>query len=211
MARYTLHGIWASGPTYKVGLFLTLAGLPFDYAHVDMMAGAHKREDYLAKNRYGVVPTLEDKEAGVTLCQSGSILEYLAETTGKFQPATPQARAQAREWVFWGWDRLARGVYRPRAFKFGFAKAVQDVVDHYVADGAAGLKDLNTQLTGKTWLVGEAASFADIDLYGVAAFAEQGGHDLSELANLKAWMARIEALPGFKGPNDLLPKEDRAA
>ena len=60
MARYTLHGIFASGPTYKVALMLRLTGTPFDYEHVDLRAGAHKADAFLVKNRYGQVPVLEE-------------------------------------------------------------------------------------------------------------------------------------------------------
>jgi glutathione S-transferase len=211
MARFTLHGIWASGPTYKVALMLTLSGEAFDYVHVDMMQGAHKAPGYLEKNRFGQVPCLVDGANNLTMCQSGAILEYIAEQTGKFLPATVAERQQAREWVFWGWDRLSRGVYRPRAYKFGFAKAVAEVVDHYVADGAGALKELDTHLAGKQWLVGAGPTFADIDLYGVVAYAGQGGHQLNDTPNVEAWMQRIEQLPGFADVNTLLPKESRAA
>ncbi|KAF0182142.1 MAG: glutathione S-transferase family protein [Hyphomonadaceae bacterium] len=211
MARYKLHGIWASGPTYKVALMLTLCGQPFDYEHVDMMTGAHKAPEYLAKNRFGQVPCLEDSKNDLAMCQSSTILEYIAEQTGQLLPPTQQTRQQAREWVFWAWDRLARGVYRPRAIKLGFLKAAAEIADHYLADGAGALKALDEHLTGREWLVGDAPSFADIDLYGVVAYAGQGGHLLNDVPSVEAWMQRIERLPGFKDVNTLLPKESRAA
>ena len=131
MARYELHGIWASGPTYKVGLMLALAGVSYDYVHVDLASGAQRQPEYLSKNRFGVVPCLTDKQTGEHLCQSAAILEHLADAAGKFQGADAAERRQAREWVLWGWDRLARGVYRPRAYKFGFWKASEEVEAHY--------------------------------------------------------------------------------
>lgn len=209
--RFALHGHWVSGPTYKVGLMLALTHTPFDYEHVDMQQGAHKRPEHLARNRWGSVPALEDREAGVCLAQSGAALEYLAEVTGQFRPDSVGDRARALEWVLWGWDRLSRGVYRPRGFKFGFIKASDDVRTHYTDEGVAALKDLDGHLVGRDWLVGSHPSYADVDLYGVVAYAPQGGHDLEGLANIAAWMARVEALPGFKGVADLLPKESRAA
>ena len=210
-ARFALHGIWASGPTYKVALMLALTGTPFDYEHVDMMQGAHRAPEHLARNRYGSVPALEDREVGLTLQQSGAALEYLADVTGSFRPEGPIERARALEWVLWGWDRLARGVYRPRGFKFGFIKAPEDVQRHYEAEGQAALAELDRHLAGRTWLAGERPTYADVDLYGVVAYAPQGGHDLQGLTNLAAWMGRIETLPGFADVNSLLPKTSRAA
>jgi glutathione S-transferase len=210
--RYVLHGIYLSGPTYKVGLMLTLTGIPFDYEHLNMMQGAHKQPDFLAKNRYGQAPCLEDRETGRGMCQSSAILEYLAETSGKFLGADAAERQVAREWVCWSNDRLARGIYRPRGLRFGFMKAHEEVGAHYTNEGKAALAELDRHLAGKTWLAGGAApTFADLDVYGVAAYAPQAGYDFADTPNVKAWMGRVEALPGFRGVEDLLPKESRAA
>lgn len=209
--RFALHGIWASGPTYKVGLMLALTGTPYDYEHVDMLQGGHKSPEHLARNRYGSVPALEDREAGLCLAQSGASLEYLAEVTGKFRPDNVADRARALEWVLWGWDRLARGVYRPRSYKLGFQRASDEVKAHYDGEGAAALKELDAHLAGREWLVGAAPSWADVDLYGVVAYAPQSGQDLTGLANVAGWMSRIEALPGFADVRSLLPKESKAA
>jgi glutathione S-transferase len=210
-ARYTLHGVFASGPTYKVGLMLSLAGEAFDYVHVALREGEHKKPEYLAKQRFGQVPLLVDNSNGRHLCQSASILEYLADKTGKFGGATLEERIEAREWIFWGWDRLARGIYRPRAAKAGFAQFPPEVVAHYEAEGETALKVLDGHLKGRSFIVGEGPTIADIDLYGVIAYAPQAGRDLAPFPNVQAWMKRIEAMPGFAPPESLLPKESRAA
>ena len=87
-ARFELNGISFSGPTYKVGLMLSLAGEPFDYVHIDMMSGEHKKPAHLSRQRYGQVPLLVDRNNGRHLCQSAAILEYLADVLGKFGGAT---------------------------------------------------------------------------------------------------------------------------
>jgi len=210
--RFVLHGIFASGPTYKVGLMLALTGTAFDYEQVNLMQGAHKSPDFLAKNRYGQVPCLEDRQTGALMCQSSAIVEFLAETTGKFLGADAAERQTAREWVFWSNDRLARGIYRPRSFKFGFAKAHEEVVSHYTLEGKAALTELDNQLAGKSWLAGgAAATFADVDVYGVVAYAPHSGLTFADWPNVAAWIARVEAQPGFQNVDALLPKESRAA
>ena len=75
--------------------------------------GEHKRPEYLAKQRFGQVPLLVDSSNGRHLCQSAAILEYLADKTGKFGGANLQERMDAREWVFWEFDRLSKGVFAP--------------------------------------------------------------------------------------------------
>lgn len=211
MARFTLHGIWASGPTYKVALLLSLAGEAFDYVHVDLQGGAQKQPDYLALNRFGVVPTLVDNHTGESYAQSGAIMETVAELTGKFLGGHPIDRRHAREWVFWGWDGLARGIYRTRASKNGFLKLMEDVATHYADDAKRGLGALNAQLGGRRWLVSDGPTFADVDLYGVVSFAPQAGFDLGDYPNVDDWLRRIEALPGFGKPEQILPRESRKA
>lgn len=210
-ARFTLHGIHLSGPTYKVGLMLALTGQAFDYVHINLREGEHKNPAYRAKQRFGQVPLLVDNSNGRNLCQSASILEYLAEVTGRFGGASLDERRQAREWMFWDFDRLVAPIYRSRAFKLGFRQGTPDMVELYATEGKAALQVLDEHLAGRDWVVGEGTTIADFDIYGVAAFATEGGFDLAAYPNVSAWMRRIEALPGFMGPADLLPKETKAA
>jgi len=210
-ARFELHGNAMSGPTYKVGLMLTLAGEPFDYVHIDMMAGEHKQPHYLAKQRYGQVPLLVDRNNGRHLCQSAAILEYISDMTGKFGGANLDERLQAREWMYWDFDRLASPLYRARTIKAGIRPAPPEVLEHMVKAACAGLTTLDAHLAGRSWLVGEGATIADVDVFGVVAFAGQAGIDLAEYPQAQAWARRVEALPGFKGPKDLLPTESREA
>jgi glutathione S-transferase len=210
-ARYTLHGSPRSGPTYKVALFLALAGEPFDWVLVNMREGEHKQPAYLAKQRFGQVPLLVDNENGRQLCQSASILEYLADRTGKFGGADLDQRIRAREWMFWEFDRLAPNIYRPRAVRAGFRQMDAAVIAQHESDGKTALKVLDDHLAGRDWMVGDGPTIADIDVYGVVAYAAEGGYDLGTYPNVAAWMKRIEALPGFGPPEALLPQATRVA
>ncbi|MFN7178451.1 glutathione S-transferase family protein [Hyphomonas sp.] len=206
MARYTLHGIFASGPTYKVGLMLRLNGTPFHYEHVDLRAGAHKADAFLVKNRYGQVPVLEDSQTDYCLCQSSVILDYLADETGQFGGKDRGERLRAREWQLWGAGSLTTGIYRTRALKLGFFKFPEQVAEANLQTALSALKELNTLLEGRDWLVGKGATIADIDIYGIAAYAPQAGIDLHPFGNVRKWVARVEALPGFKDVNTCLPQ-----
>src|ERR1700687_4964649 len=112
-AKPTLHGAAPSGPTYKVALMFALCGKPISFRHTALRYAAHKTTEFLKIYRYGQVPALVD--AKLTLCQSGAILEYLADKYKKFAGKDAQQRARAREWLFWDADRLSPGVFRTRA------------------------------------------------------------------------------------------------
>ena len=208
MSKLTLYGIWLSGPTYKAGLALSLMGQPFAYKHVDLRAGAHKQPDYLAINRFGQVPALVDGD--LKLCQSGAILLHLADKFGKMGGKTAEEKARVREWLFWEFDRLASNIYRPRAIKRGFMKADDNVHQMYLNQAGDALKVLDGALAKSDFLVGSEPTIADVAVYGDVAYAEEAAIDLSPYANVKAWMARVEKLPGFKKYEDVLPKQDAA-
>jgi glutathione S-transferase len=209
-ARFTLHGSFLSGPSYKVGLMLSLLGEPFDYLHVNLREGEHKQPSFLAKQRFGQVPLLVDSANGRHLCQSAAILEYLADIMGRFGGATLDERIQAREWMYWDFDRLAPSVYRSRTMKLGFRKSTPELLELHATEGAAALQVLDGHLAGRTWVVGEGPTIADVDLFGTVAYAPEGGFDLSAYGNIAAWMTRVEALPGF-APVGFLPQTTKAA
>lgn len=207
--RFTLYGLWLSGPTYKVGLMLALTGQAFDYVHTTPREGA-KTPDYLARNKFGVVPCLHDANNGRNLSQSAAILDYLADVTGRFGGATLEERIQAREWMYWDFDRLAPHVYRSRGMRLGFRSLPQPVAEMHFTEGSAALAFVENHLKGRDWLVGEGATIADIDLYGVLDYAEAGGFAIGrDYPAIAGWMARMEALPGFGKPEAILPKADR--
>jgi glutathione S-transferase len=208
MSKMTLHGIWLSGPTYKAGLALALIGQSFAYKHVDLRAGAHKQPEFLAINRYGQVPALEDGD--LKLCQSGSILLYLADKFGKMGGKTAEDKARVREWIFWEASSLGTNIYRPRAIKRGFMQADDSVYTMYAKMAGDALKALDTELAKGSFLVGNEPTVADVAVYGDVAYASEAAIDLAPYPNVQAWMARVEKLPGFKKYEDVLPKQDAA-
>lgn len=208
---YVLYGTRLSGPTYKVALALSLLGLTFDYMHVDLRSAAQKTPAFLRLNRFGQVPCLVDTTSALALCQSGSILQYLADKHRKLGGTTKEEGIRAREWIYWDFDKLVPNIYRPRAKKLGFRPAHDSTLAMYLDDGNAGLKVLDGWLEGRDWLASREPTIADIDLYGVVSYATEAGFDLSRYSNLNTWFKRFQGLPGFATVEDLLPLQDRKA
>jgi glutathione S-transferase len=207
-AKPILFGVAPSGPTYKVALMFALCGKPFSYRHTDLRAGQHKTPEFLKLNRFGQVPALVDGK--LTLCQSGAILEYLADKYRKFAGNNAQQRARAREWLFWDADRLAPGIFRTRAAARGFL-TLDPAVGIYFRDfGDNGLRTLEANLGRSKFVAGAELTIGDIACYGVLAFAKEATFDLTLYPNITAWMSRIEKLKGFKPPYELLPLHDIA-
>jgi glutathione S-transferase len=205
--RFTLYGFAASGPTYTAALMLSLCRHPFSYIHVSLRDGAHKLPDYLVKNRYGQVPALRDGQ--MFLVQSASILIHLSEALGKFDGKTALERARMREWLFWQWDKLALPIYRLRARAKGIRQFADEVRVMYDTEAKLALAVLEAELTKNEYIAGKKPSAADVGIYGVVRFHSDANIDLAPFPSVAAWKRRIEALPGFATPEQLLPMESR--
>ena len=203
--RLTLYGSFTSSSTYKPMLFLALSGLPFSFRTVNLKNGVQKEAAHLAINRYGQVPVL--RHGDLTLVMSNVILDYLARTTGQFEPTTQQQRWQAREWLSWENDALTN-VARVRHFARFRPDVPQQIVDYFRPQAEAALDFIDAALAGRRWLVGEHCTIADLGCFGRLVFMAEGGMNLDKRPHAAAWRERLMALEGFALPYDLIPKKD---
>jgi glutathione S-transferase len=203
--RFTIYGSFTSSSSYKPMLFLALARIPYSFRTVNLKTGVQKLPDYLAVNRYGLVPALRHR--GLTIVQSNVILDYLARATAKFDGATEQHRWQAREWLSWEADAI-QNIARVRHFS-RFRSVDPAVMAHFRPLAEAALAFMDRSLAGRDWLVGETCTIADIGCWGRMVFMSEGGMDIAGWPNVAAWSRRLAAMPGFALPYDLIPKKDQ--
>jgi glutathione S-transferase len=203
--RITLYGSFTSSSTYKPMLFLAVAGLPFSFRTVNLKTGKHREPEYLAVNRYGLVPALRHRD--LTIVQSNVILDYLARVTGRFEGASEQERWQAREWLSWEADAI-QNVARVRHFS-RFRAVDPAVMAHFRPLAEDALAFIDKALLGRDWLVGETCTIADIGCWGRMVFMAEGGMNIARWPNVEAWSRRLAAMPGFALPYDLIPKKDQ--
>jgi glutathione S-transferase len=185
-------------------LYLALARLPFSFRTVNLKQGVQREPAHLSLNRYAQVPVLEHR--GLTIVQSNVILDYLARTTGHFEPATEQDRWTAREWLSWEADAIT-AVAKVRHYS-RFREVDPAVMAYFrpAAEHAIGFVD--GALAGRAWLVGDSPSIADIGCWGRMVFMAEGGLEIARWPNVQRWAAALAALPGFALPYDLIPKKD---
>ncbi len=189
-----LHRMALSGHCHRVELFLSLLRLPCELVDVDMAAGAHKKPDFLAMNCFGQVPVLEDGD--VTLADSNAILVYLEGryAPGQWLPREPFAAAQVQRWLSVAAGPLAFGAAAARVIVL-FKRA--DDPAAAIARAHALLKVMDQELASRRFLVGDTPTLADIANYTYTAHAPEGNVSLEAYPNVRAWLARVEALPGF--------------
>ena len=189
----TLYGTPVSGNAYKVRLLLSLLGLEFEEANVNLMTGENRTGSFLALNPRGQVPVLVDGE--VTVWDSQAILVYLARRHGEaWLPIEPAPMAEVMQWLAVSENELLFGLARARAvvhFGRDFDLASSQ------AYGRAGLKVLEQRLAGNEWLAAGKPTIADIACMPYAALSHMGGIPLDDHPAVRAWIDRIRALPGF--------------
>jgi len=192
-----LYGFPLSGHSHRVELMLSLLGLPSEFIPVDLKQGAHKTPEFLATlNSFGQVPAIDDN--GTILADSNAILVYLANRYGDGQwlPSDPVGQARVQRWLSAAAGQLHAGPASARlAVVFG---ADVDTVTA-ISRSHALLALVEQQLSQSRFLAGEQPSIADIAFYTYVAHAPEGNVSLADYPQVRAWLASIEALPGFVG------------
>ena len=183
-----------SGHAHRIELMLSLLQLDFETIDVDLAAGEHKTEAFLAKNPFGQVPVLEDGE--LTIWDSNAILVYLARTYGNssWLPENPVEEAKVTSWLSIAASRIANGPASAR-----LVTVFDAALDHEKAKQTAyDLFDIMEDVVAKShFLTGDTPTIADIAGYSYIAHAPEGGVSLDNYPAVRAWLARIEALDGF--------------
>lgn len=184
-----------SGHSHRVELLLSMLQLPFERIDVDLRAREHKSAAFLARNPFGQVPTIEDGD--VALGDSNSILVYLAkryDPSGGWLPDDAVGAARVQRWLSVAAGELYNGPVAAR----GYALFRNKAVPGEVTDAATRLFVLlEEHLSAQPFLTGAQPTLADIAIYSYTALANEGRLSLEPYPNVRAWLARFEALPGF--------------
>jgi len=194
-ATTRLHWHPLSGHSHRAQLMLSLLDREFDLIEVDVRSGAHKAPAFVQLSPFGQVPVLESE--GEVIADSNAILVYLAiryDTSGRWYPRDAVGGAKVQRWLSVAAGQLAAGPMAARlANVFGLP------VDKAKAQaGAAALFSvMEAELARGPFLVGHHPTIADVALYTYTAHAPEGGIALEPYPAIRAWIGRIEGLPGF--------------
>ncbi len=194
-----LYDYPASGNCYKPRLLLALLGREYERVPVDIFAGDTLTDEYAKLNPARETPVLE-LDDGRLLTQSNAILWYLAEGT-EFLPGDQFERGQVAQWLFFEQERVMSGIGGAR-FRIVTGRDPQ-LVPSRLELGRSALEILEEHLAGRSYLVGDGCSIADIANFAYTHVAEDAGFTFADYPAVKAWLGRVSALPGFV--DDLVP------
>ena len=189
-----LYDLELSGNCYKVRLFAALAKIPLELVPVDFMGGEHKRPPLTDLNPWGELPILEDGK--VVLRDSQAILVYLAAQYGdeNWLPRDATGLGEVMQWLSTSANELQNGPCAARlADKFGYAIDKANTLER----AARILPLIEAHLAAHQWLALGRPTIADCAVMPYVALAPEGGISLEAYPNIRQWIARIKALPGF--------------
>ena len=185
-----------SGHAHRVRLMLSLLGLPHEVIDVDLAGGEQKRAEFLERNVFGQVPVIEDGE--LTLADSNAILTYLAlkyDDQRRWLPVGAAEQAQVQRWLSVAAGALA---YGPAAARIAVVfQRPDNPQSRTIAERLFATMELH--LASREWLAADHATVADVAMYSYTSHAPEGGVLLEPFPHIRAWLARVEALPRFVG------------
>ena len=200
-----LYCFGESGNAYKAALALELAGLDWKPVFVDFFGGQTREPDYRDLNVMREVPVLVD--GATILTQSGVIQMYITKMTAKFGGDTPQEAREVMRWMFWDNHKLSAQAGMTR-FLMNFLpedKRPEEVIRFMQGRLKAAYATLDSHLTGRDWIVGDALTHADLSCCGYLFYPEPFGFDRHDWPEIDRWLSDIQSLPGWKHPYDLMP------
>jgi GST-like protein len=193
---------WPTPNGHKITIFLEEAGLPYKLIPVNIGDGDQFKPDFLKispNNRMPAIVDDEPPEKGppVSVFESGAILVYLAEKTGKFLPKDLRGRFEVLQWLFWQMGGLGPMAGQNHHFAIYAPEKLPYAIDRYVKETSRLYAVLDKRLRDREFVAGDY-SIADMASYPWVVPYERQGQKLEDFPNLKRWFEAIRARPAVQ-------------
>jgi GST-like protein len=190
---------WTTPNGHKITMFLEEAGVPYKIVPVNISTGDQFKPDFLSVSPNNRIPAIVDHEpigggAPLPVFESGAILLYLAEKTGKFLPGNPRGRYDALQWLFWQMAGLGPMAGQNHHFRLYAPEKIPYAINRYVSETNRLYGVLNKRLADRAFLAGDY-SIADMASYPWIVPYERQGQKLEDFPHLQRWFEAIRARP----------------
>jgi GST-like protein len=196
----------------KVAMALEECGLPYTVHPIDLSKKEQKKPDFLAMNPNGRIPVIVDDGAAggpITVFESGAILVYLAETSGRLLPADGVARVEVLKWLFFGSSQVTHTAMQVHyLLRRKEAGEPHENLGVYVDELTRLYGILDQVLGGREFLGGAEYSIADIACWTWVDRHEAHGIDIMPWLHLRDWFDRVKARPATQSGYDVPPRGD---
>jgi glutathione S-transferase len=195
---------------WKVSITLEELELPYTLHAIDLSSGDQKKPDFTAINPNGRIPAIVDRDNGdFPVFESGAIMLYLAERTGRLIPADEKARSRVVQWLMFQMGGVGPMMGQANVFTRYFPEQLPSVIDRYRREGRRLFEVLDGHLASNEYLAGDY-SIADIANWSWVHTHEWPGIDIAGLDHLKRWMDSIAARPAVQRGRAVPPRNDDA-
>jgi GST-like protein len=190
---------WTTPNGHKITMFLEETGLPHKIIPVNIGGGDQFKPDFLAISPNNRMPAIVDHEpagggAPISIFESGAILLYLAEKTGKFIPADIRGRVEVLQWLFWQMGGLGPMAGQNHHFSGYAPEKLPYAINRYVNETNRLYGVVNKRLSDRPFVAGDY-SIADMAAYPWIVPYERQGQKLEDFPHLKRWFEAIKARP----------------
>jgi GST-like protein len=197
---------WTTPNGHKVTMFLEEAGLPYRIHPVNISTGEQFKPDFLKIAPNNRIPAIVDQDPGepgtpISIFESGAILLYLADKTGKFLPKDLRGRNDALQWLFWQMGGLGPMAGQNHHFSAYAPEKLPYAITRYVNETNRLYGVLNKRLADREFLAGDY-SIADMASYPWIVPYERQQQKLEEFPYLKRWFEAIRARPAVQRSYD---------
>ncbi len=200
--------IWGTPNGRKASIMLEEVGLPYRVFPVDITKDEQFEPDFIAISPNNKIPAIVDHDGPdgepISLFESGAILIYLAEKTGRFMATEPRPRYQVLQWLMFQMGGIGPMFGQALHFRRFAPEKVPYAIDRYTAETRRLYGVMDRRLAASEYLAGEDYSIADIAVFPWAARYEWLGVDLLEFPDVKRWYDAVWARPavrqGFEVP-----------
>ncbi len=195
---------------HKISVALEELGLPYTVRPIDLSADEQKQPWFLAINPNGRIPAIIDREAGLTVFESGAILVYLAEKTGRLMPADPQGRYATLQWLMFQMGGVGPMMGQANVFARYAPEKIPFAIERYRRESRRLFGVLDARLAEQPWLAGQIYTIADIANWCWVRTHRWSGVDLDGLDHLAGWVDRIGQRPAAQRGVAVPPRPDKS-
>ncbi|KON81456.1 glutathione S-transferase family protein [Azoarcus sp. PA01] len=193
---------WTTPNGRKISIALEELGLRYATRPIDISRGEQFATEFLALNPNHRIPVIVDDEGPdgepITIIESGAILLYLAEKTGRLLPAAARERCEAIQWLMFQMGNVGPMLGQAHHFLRYAPEVIPYAVERYAKEAARIYGVLNTRLAGRDWLAGADYSVADIATFPWIASHDWQGIDLDRFPEVRRWFDAIAARPAVQ-------------
>ena len=193
---------------YKVAIMLEEAGIAYTPHFLSFADSDQKTPEFLAISPNGRIPAIVDD--GFAVFESGAILLYLAEKSGRFLPTDAKARSVAVQWLMWQMGGLGPMMGQLNVFRRYFPEQIPAAIERYERESYRLFGVLETRLGEAEWLAGDGYSIADMASWPWVAIHAWPGLSLDDYPRLSAWHDRIKARPAVQRALQVPPRADQS-